>query len=67
MKYQKRKTETLHAWVKRLSEEVMWHRIEPETIRDILSEVSKTSYIEGALTEREIIEKYRKYPQTKLL
>lgn len=60
MKYQKRKTENLHEWVKRLSEDVMWHRIEPETIREILFEVSKTSYIQGARTEREIIYKYNK-------
>lgn len=56
--YQKRKDENLAQWVDRLADDVMWNRIEPDTIRDILSAVSKTSYIEGVLAEREVSAKF---------
>ena len=56
--YQKRKDENLAQWVERLAADVMWNRIEPETIHDILSEVSVTSYIDGVNAEREVSAKF---------
>jgi len=45
--YKKRADERLFDWCRRLSEDFMWHRSEPESILEILEEVSKTSYIVG--------------------
>lgn len=56
--YQKRKDENLAQWVERLAADVMWNRIEPDTISDILSEVSVTSYIAGVHAEREVSAKF---------
>lgn len=43
----KKKSETLGDWVDRLTQDVMWNRIEPKYIHEILHELSVTSYIEG--------------------
>ena len=45
--YKKKKDETLGTWVERLSQDVLWHRLEPHDICEILHDVSVTSYTEG--------------------
>lgn len=54
---QKRKKETLSQWIDRIY--ISCCDLEAVEIHEILSEVSKTSYIEGCLTERELNKKYR--------
>ena len=54
--FKKRKTETLAEWIDRIY--ISCYELEPIEFHDILSEVSKTSYIEGVLTERELNKKY---------
>ena len=46
--YKKQPNERLCDWCRRLSEDFMWHRSEPESILEMLEEVSKTSYIVGS-------------------
>ena len=53
--YKKRKGENLAQWCKRLSDDVLWGRFEPKDINEILSEVSKTSYIQGSRDVQQII------------
>lgn len=43
----KKKGETLGEWVERLSQDVLWQRLEPHDIQEILHDVSVTSYTEG--------------------
>ena len=45
--YKKKKCETLVKWVERLSQDVLWQRLEPHDIQELLHDVSVTSYIEG--------------------
>ena len=45
--YKKQKGETLGTWVERLSQDVLWQRLEPHDIQEILHDVGATSYIEG--------------------
>ena len=45
--YKKKKGETLGKWVERLSQDVLWQRLEPHDIQEILHDVSVTSYTEG--------------------
>ena len=45
--YKKQKGETLGTWVERLSQDVLWQRLEPHDIKDILHDVSVTFYTEG--------------------
>ena len=48
--YKKKKGETLGKWVERLSQDVLWQRLEPHDIQEILHDVSVTSYTEGVHT-----------------
>lgn len=45
--YKKQKGETLGTWVERLSQDVLWNRLDHHSIWEILHDVSTTSYIEG--------------------
>ena len=45
--YKKKKDETLGKWIERLSQDVLWQRLEPHDIQEILHDVSVTSYTEG--------------------
>ena len=45
--YKKKKDETLGKWVERLSQDVLWQRLEPNDIQEILHDVSVTSYTKG--------------------
>ena len=51
---QKRKDEPLYAWCKRIADELQMTAEQ----REALSDVSKESYIEGVMTEREISKKH---------
>ena len=46
----KQKGEKLSDWVERLSQDVLWQRLEPHDIQEILHEVSVTSYTDGVRT-----------------
>ena len=48
--YEKQKGETLGKWVERLSQDVLWQRLAPHDIQEILYEVSVTSYTDGVRT-----------------
>ena len=50
--YQKRKDENLAQWVERIA--AMCQGRSLQDVHAMISEVSKTSYIEGVLTEREV-------------
>lgn len=54
--FKKRKTETLSEWIDRIY--ISCQELEAIELHDILSEVSKVSYIEGVQTERELNKKY---------
>lgn len=56
--YQKRKDENLARWVERIA--AMCQGRSLQDVHTMISEVSKTSYIEGVLTERNISAKFRK-------
>ena len=56
MNHEIRKDETLHDWVKRLAK--MCAGMDAEALEEVLSEVSKTSYIRGANTVNELKRKY---------
>ena len=45
--YKKKEDETLVKWVNRLSQDVLWQRLDHHDILEILHEVSVTSYTEG--------------------
>ena len=45
--YKKKKDETLGTWVERLSQDVPWQQLAQPDIREILHDVSVTSYTEG--------------------
>ena len=55
--YKKKKGETLGKWVERLSQDVLWQRLEPHDIQEILHEVSVTSYIHGTNVTLDILKK----------
>lgn len=54
--YQKRKDENLARWCERIAAMCCGRSL--AEVHDMISEVSKTSYIEGANTERAISKKY---------
>ena len=54
--YQKRKSENLAQWVERIA--TMCQDRSFQDVHTMISEVSKTSYIEGVLAEREINARY---------
>lgn len=56
MNHKIRKDETLHAWVERLAP--MCVGMDAEALEEVLSEVSRTSYIRGANAVNEIKRKY---------
>ena len=55
--YQKRKDENLAQWVERIA--AMCQGRSLQDVHAMISEVSKTSYIEGVHAEREINAKYK--------
>ncbi len=55
--YQKRKDENLAQWVERIA--AMCQGRSLQNVYAMISEVSKTSYIEGVHAEREINAKYK--------
>lgn len=55
--YQKRKDENLARWVERIAAMCCGRSL--QDVHQMISEVSKTSYIEGVHAEREINNKYR--------
>ena len=54
--YQKRKDENLAQWVERIA--AMCQGRSLQDVHTMISEVSKTSYIEGILDEREVSAKF---------
>ena len=56
--YRKRKDENLAQWVERIA--AMCQGRSLQDVHTMISEVSKTSYIEGVHTEREINAKFSK-------
>ena len=56
--YQKRKDENLAQWVERIA--AMCQGRSLQDVHTMISEVSKTSYIEGVHAEREINRKFSK-------
>ena len=55
--YQKRKNENLNRWVERIA--AMCQGRSLQEVIEMITEVSKTSYIEGVLAERNISAKFR--------
>ena len=56
--YQKRKDENLARWCERIAAMCCGRSL--AEVHEMISEVSKTSYIEGVHAEREINDKYNK-------
>lgn len=59
-----RKNETLHEWTSRLVEDVPICKLDDEDLKELLREVSITSYIEGSNAMSKAIEatiNYRRY------
>lgn len=54
--YRKRKDETLAAWVERIAAACQGRSL--KEVHEMISEVSKTSYIEGVNAEREVSAKF---------
>ena len=54
--YKKRKDETLARWVERIAAACQGRSL--KEVHEMISEVSKTSYIEGVHAEREVRAKY---------
>jgi len=55
--YKKRKDENLAGWIDRLAPACQRRSL--TEVHEMLLELSKTSFIAGALAEREVIEKFR--------
>ena len=56
--YRKKKGENLAQWCERIAVSCQGRSL--SEVHEMISEVSKTSYIEGVLAEREISKKYRR-------
>ena len=54
--YRKKKGENLAKWCERIAAACQGRSL--EEVHEMISEVSKTSYIEGVLAERKISKKY---------
>ena len=54
--YRKQKGETLAQWCERIAAACQGRSL--QEVHEMISEVSKTSYIEGVLAERKINKKY---------
>jgi hypothetical protein len=56
--YRKKKGENLAKWCERIAAACQGRSL--QEVHEMISEVSKTSYIEGVLAERKISKKYRR-------
>ena len=54
--YRKKKSENLAKWCERIAAACQGRSL--QEVHEMISEVSKTSYIEGVLAERKISKKY---------